>query len=56
MTTGYLGLRGTRVRRLMDIVLVSAFILLIVGCAVGYSIRAELANDRPTEPRRQRPF
>jgi hypothetical protein len=36
--------------------LASALILLIVGCAVGYSIRAELANGRPTEPRRRRPF
>jgi len=40
----------------MDIMLASALVLLIVGCVVGYSVRAETASDRPAEPRRRRPF
>jgi hypothetical protein len=43
-------------RRPMDMMLTSALTLLIVGCVVGYSLRAKIASDRPTEPRRRRPF
>jgi hypothetical protein len=54
---GYSGSAGDiRVRRPMDIVLASVLVLLIVGCVVGYSVRAETASDRPAEPRRRRPF
>jgi hypothetical protein len=44
------------VRRPMDMMLAAALALLIVGCVVGYSLRAEIANDRSAEPRRPRPF
>ena len=30
----------------MDIVLTSALVILIVGCVVGYSVRAKTASDR----------
>jgi hypothetical protein len=40
----------------MDIVLASALFILVAGCVVGYSIRAETNSDRPAEPRRRRPF
>jgi len=40
----------------MDIMLASVLVLLIVGCVVGYSVRAETASDRPAGPRRRRPF
>jgi len=42
--------------RPMDIVLASALFILVAGCVVGYSIRAETDSDRPAEPRRRRPF
>ena len=45
----------SRMRRPMDIVLASALFILVAGCVVGYSIRAETDSDRPAEPRR-RPF
>jgi hypothetical protein len=50
------GLRGHWVRRPMDMILAAALALLIVGCVVGYGVRAEVASDRPAEPRRRRPF
>ena len=55
-TKGYRGPAGTVVRRPMDIVITSALVILIVGCVLGYSFRAEIARDRPAEPRRRRPF
>ena len=55
-TKGYGGPAGTVVRRPMDIVITSALVILIVGCVLGYSFRAEIARDRPAEPRRRRPF
>jgi formate hydrogenlyase subunit 3/multisubunit Na+/H+ antiporter MnhD subunit len=42
--------------RPMDIVLAWALVILIVGCVVGYSVRATTASTRPAEPRRRRPF
>ena len=44
------------VRRPMNIMLGWALVVLIIGCAVAYSVRAAPANDRPAEPRRRRPF
>jgi len=38
----------------MDIVLASAFVILIVGGVVSYSIAT--ASGRPAETRRRRPF
>jgi hypothetical protein len=49
-TKGYGGPAGTVVRRPMDIVITSALVILIVGCVLGYSFRAEIASDRPAEP------
>jgi hypothetical protein len=40
----------------MDMMLAAALALLIVGCVVGYNLRAEITSDRPAEPRRRRPF
>ena len=36
--------------RPMDIVLTSALVILIVGCVVGYSVRAETASDSTRRP------
>ena len=40
----------------VNIMLGWALVVLIIGCVVVYGVRAAPANDRPTEPRRRRPF
>jgi hypothetical protein len=40
----------------VNIMLGWALVVLIVGCVVVYGVRAAPTNDRPTEPRRRRPF
>jgi hypothetical protein len=36
--------------------LISALVILIIGCVVAYSVRAEITSGRSAEPRRRRPF
>jgi hypothetical protein len=40
----------------MDMILVWTLVVLIIGGVVVYGVRAEIASDRPSEPRRRRPF
>ena len=40
----------------MEMMLVSALVISIVGCVVGYSVRSDITNGPSSEPRRRRPF
>jgi len=40
----------------MDMMLGWILVVLIIGGVVVYGVRTETVSDRPTEPRRRRPF
>jgi hypothetical protein len=44
------------VRYPMDMMLGWVLVVLITGCVVVYGVRTQTASDRPSEPRRRRPF
>jgi len=44
------------VRYPMDMMLGWVLVVLIIGCVVVYGVRTQTVSDRPSEPRRRRPF